>query len=136
MEDKLELKDQSMWLLKDIKSVLQEVYDHYRSVKLRNDSLTEENERLKSENYKDEELSKLLGKYNEMRDSYYRGFPISLEEQKKIEDWKTDILNKYPTNTGAIGGRFTYQFTKTSIGVIGTIIDGVSQEKLTFQDLM
>lgn len=131
-EEKLELKEGSMWLNGTMKSVLQEVYDHYRSVVLTNDYLRKENERLKSEAYKDEELAKMKKEYDEMKEDYYRGFPISEKEEKKINEWIKTLPEAY---TGAIGGRFTYEFYPTGLGTAGTIEDGVTGQKFTFQEL-
>jgi hypothetical protein len=131
-EEKLELKEGAMWLNNTMKNVLQEVYDHYRSVVRTNDYLREENERLKCEAYKDEELAKMKEQYEKMKADYYRGFGISEAEDKKIKDW----MEKLPSaNTGAIGGRFTYQFICTSIGDIGTVKDSVTGEEFTFREL-
>lgn len=49
-------------------------------------------------------------------------FEITEEQQKIFENWKT-IHNKKcvfsdPMKQGAIGGRFTYIFTPTGLGVI------------------
>lgn len=136
MGDKLELKDDSIWLLKDIKSVLQDVYDHYRDVKNYNEYLQKENERLKSETYKDEELSTMKSKYDNMMKAYYRGFPISEEESEKIKQWMNKHDNDFykDTKISTIGGRYTYEFQPTSLGTIGTIIDTLTGDKLTFRD--
>lgn len=137
-EEKLELKEGAMWLNNTMKNVLQEVYDHYRSVVNTNDYLRKENERLKGEAYKDEELAKMKEQYEKMKADYYRGFPISEKEDKKIKEWmeKQTEGEDFQTKTGgAIGGRFTYQFICTSIGDIGTVIDGFTGEKFTFRDL-
>lgn len=135
MDDKLELKDGYIWLLDDIKKVLQQVYDHYRSVCNRNDYLKKEIEKVKSEKYKDEELSKMKSEYDKMKSDYYRGFPISEEEDKKINEWIESQQKKVPGIGGASGGRFTYQFTPTGLGTVGTIIDSFTGDKFTFQEL-
>lgn len=136
MDEKLELKDDgSIWIMKDIKKVFQELYDHYRSVYKDNEWLEKENKRLKSEAYKDEELSKMKETYDKMKDDYYRGFPISEREQKKINEWQDKIIEKYPAGKATIGGRFTYKFYPTSIGTSGTIVDNISGEKFEFQEL-
>lgn len=134
MEDKLELKETSICLSKDIKSVLQDVYDHYRDVKNYNEYLQKENERLKSETYKDEELSKMKSKYDSMKEDYYRGFPISKKESEKIKQWMNEHDFYKDTKIGTIGGRYTYEFQPTSLGTIGTIIDTLTGDKLTFRD--
>lgn len=135
MDDKLELKEGSILLIHDFKSVLQEVYDYYRSVVKTNEYLKKENERLKSETYKDEELSKMKSEYDKMKSDYYRGFPISEKEDKKINEWIKSQQEKVPGIGGAAGGRFTYQFTPTGLGIAGTIIDGFTGDKFTFQEL-
>lgn len=134
-KEKLELKDGSPWLISNIKDVLQEIYDHYRVVVNRNDYLMAENARMKSDAYKDEELAKTNAKYEKMADDYYRGFPISEKEEEKINEWKKWIVAKYPSNLGAIGGRFVYHFLPTSIGYAGTIEDTFSKEKFTFREI-
>ena len=135
MDEKLELKDGTIWILDDIKKTLQQVYDHYRNVCNQNDYLRKENERLKSEAYKDEELSKMNEKYDQMSKDYYRGFPISEKEDKKINEWIEKQMEKVPGIGGASGGRFTYQFTPTGLGTSGTVIDGFTGDKFTFQEL-
>lgn len=131
-EEKLELKEGAMWLNNTMKNVLQEVYDHYRSVVNTNDYLRKENERLKGEAYKDEELAKMKEQYEKMKADYYRGFGISEAEDKKIKDWMETLPD---ANTGAIGGRFTYEFLCTSIGDVGKVKDGVTGKELIFRDL-
>ena len=133
--EKLELKEGAMWLNDTMKNVLQEVYDHYRSVVCTNDYLRKENERLKGEAYKDEELTKMKSDYDRMKSDYYRGFPISEKENKKINEWVEKQMEKTPGIGGASGGRFTYQFTPTGLGTSGTIIDGFTGDKFTFQEI-
>lgn len=133
--DNLELKDGTIWLSQDIKKALQEVYDHYRNVYNRNEYLTKENERLKSESYKDEELSKMRTNYEAMKSDYYRGFPISEEDDKKIKEWVKKQMEKNPSIGGAIGGRFKYEFIPTGVGTVGTVIDTFTQDRFTFCDL-
>lgn len=135
MDTKLDLKkDGPIWIPEKIEKLLQQIYDHFRSLNSQNDYLREENSRLKSEAYKDEKLSKMKSEYERMKSAYFRGFPISEEEEKKINDWIKEICDKYPGNAGAIGGRFTYKFTPTGVGTFGTIVDSFSNEKLTFQE--
>ena len=131
-EEKFEIKDRAMWLTTDLKQLLQEVYDHYRSVAIQNECLREENERLKSEAYKDEELAKMKEEYERMIDDYQSGFAISEEEEKKIAEW-IETLPK--ANTGAIGGRFRYSFFPTSIGTVGEVFDSITGKKLVFHEL-
>lgn len=94
--------------------------------------------------YDNELLTELKKVNSELRDSHYdnklitdlklkldnalsdlsRGFPISVNESKSIQEWKTkhiQVRHKGKTYSGAIGGRFSYHFTPTSVGVFGTI---------------
>ena len=135
MDEKLELKDGNIWIMEDIKKTLQQVYDHYRSVCNRNDYLTKEIEKVKSEKYADEELSRLKSEYDRMKSDYYRGFPISEEEDKNIKEWIKNQQEKNPGIGGATGGRFTYKFTPTGLGTVGTIIDGFTGDEFTFKEL-
>ena len=80
-----------------------------------------ENSRLKSEAYKDEELTKMKEAYERMHDAYVLGFPITLEEHKVINAWIEGHEVEHPVSHTAIGGRYTYEFIPTSIGVIGSI---------------
>lgn len=102
MDEKLELKDGNIWIMDDIKKTLQQVYDHYRIVCNRNNYLTKEIEKVKSEKYADEELSRLRSEYDKMKSDYYRGFPISEEEDKNIKEWKKNQQKKSPGIGGAV----------------------------------
>ena len=135
MDEKLELKDSNILIMEDIKKTLQQVYDHYRIICNRNGYLTKEIEKVKSEKYADEELSKLKSEYDKMKSDYYRGFPISEEEDKNIKEWIKSQQEKNPGIGGAAGGRFTYRFTPTGLGTSGTIIDGFTGDEFTFQEL-
>ena len=133
---KLELKDdRPVFINKKIESVFQELYDHYRAIESRNEYLRNENARLKSEAYKDEELAKMKERYDKMSEHYYLGFPISEEEDEKIKKWKDKMIETQPGNGGAIGGRFRYEFIPTGVGTIGTVIDTFTGERFCFRDL-
>jgi hypothetical protein len=135
MDEKLELKDGTIWIMEDIKKTLQKVYDHYRDVCNTNDYLRKEIEKVKSEKYADEELSKMKSEYEKMKSDYYRGFPVSEKEGKKIKEWMNKQIEKNPSTCGAIGGRFRYEFIPTGVGTAGTIIDSFTGDKFNFQEL-
>ncbi len=53
-------------------------------------------------------------------------FTIFPPEMEKLNEWfKTKNLNKY---SGCSGGRFTYSFTPTSIGMVITVTDAMEQK--------
>ena len=135
MDEKLELKDGPMWRLDDIKADFQKLYDHYRWVSTRIEHLEKENKRLKSDAYKDEELTKMKSEYDRIKEDYFLGFPISKEEWEKIKVWQNKIIDKYPAGKATISGRFKYIFYPTSIGTSGKIEDIISGETFEFQEL-
>ena len=79
----------------------------------------------------------LKNRLDQMSDNYWRGFPISKEDDDRIKKWKEKhIKTKHNNNSyaGAIGGRFSYTFIPTSVGTIGTIKCSCGEE-FTFQDI-
>ena len=134
-DDKLDLEGKPMFLTHDLKSVLQEVYDHYRSVCHTNDYLREENERLKSEQYRDEELTEMKKKYEKMHEDYYRGFPITKKEEEKIKQWMDTVVGKEPERMRMNSARFHYEFYPTPLGVSGVIVDSITGKRFEFQEI-
>lgn len=133
--EKLQLKkDRPIIILDKIENVLQQLYNQFRSLESQNEALREEIRRVKSETYKDQELAEMKAKYDQMKANYFGGFPISKEEEDKITSWIETIIHNHPGNVGPIGGRFRYEFVPTGIGTIGTIVDSITKEKLTFQE--
>jgi len=55
-------------------------------------------------------------------------FTLTPEQVQRIEAWKDEHnRGKY---SGAIGGRYTYSFTPTSLGVIVKVRDNLINEEL------
>lgn len=81
-------------------------------------------DRLKDEAYKDEALQKANETIELLRKQFDKSFTISEEEYEAIENWKNDHeLNHHGGNGagGAYSGRYTYCFTPTGFGTVGTI---------------
>ena len=105
--------------------------------------LQNQNKKLKEEHYKDTELQKMKEELERVSADMYRGFPISAEEEKRIKEWQDKhdaevhglkTLKERVRAGGCIGGRYSYEFVSTSIGVIG-IVKCNCGAKFTFQDL-
>lgn len=84
----------------------------------------------------DSRVQEVMEENKKLRQDYHRGFPISEEEQKSINSWiEKHTQEKHGGNhyAGAIGG-YTFEFTPTSIGTIGTI-KCLCGDTFTFSDL-
>lgn len=72
-------------------------------------------------------------------------FEITPEEQAKIDVWAAEQTKKFLAQNdmtiedksflgGAIGGRLTYKFTPTSLGVAIAVHDALTNEELDLTD--
>jgi hypothetical protein len=66
-------------------------------------------------------------------------FELDENQQLKINAWQVELdsalLNEgKTTETGAIGGRFTYSFTPTSLGTIVKVHDELTKQELDLTD--
>ena len=113
-----------------ISEILDEVASNIKTRDSRIKYLEEENKKLKDETYKDSELTEMKKEYESMRNDLIRGFPISEEEKKHIEEWQLkheaeahgrNTLEKRLAGHGAAGGGYTYEFYPCGIGIFGTI---------------
>lgn len=111
--------------------------DCLRAIRQRNEDNEESIKRLQEkcrvleEEYsQDEEIQKMKAALKQMSDDYYRGFPISAAEKEAIDAWRhkhdeeVHGLHTFKDRLaagGAIGGRYTYRFVPTSIGIVGTV---------------
>lgn len=58
-------------------------------------------------------------------------FQLTDEQTKKYNDWAKTHTKIY---TGAIGGRYTFSFHQTSVGVITKVFDEITKETLDLSD--
>ena len=116
--------------VKPLDDLVRGIKAHIESVEKRNRYLEEENHKLKEEYNKDEEIQKMQSKLDKMQKDYWRGFPISEEEEVAIEKWKKEHDEKvhgYMTNNmrmkaeGVSGGRYSFHVTPTALGTSGVI---------------
>jgi len=61
-------------------------------------------------------------------------FELDEDEQKKLNKWfKKKDSKKY---SGAIGGRYTYSFTPTSLGVCVRVRDDLDKDEIDLTDYL
>ena len=129
---------------KTIDTFVEDIKHELQGKDIRIEYLEKQNQELRDEKYKDNELSRMESELKTMQEDYYRGFPISEEGQKSIREW----MNKHDEEVhhartlddklklgGCCGGRYTYEFTPTSIGTIGTVKCSCGA-KFTFQEMI
>ena len=58
-------------------------------------------------------------------------FKLTKEQDALIDKW---LEEKQPEYCGAIGGRFTYQFTPTSLGINVVVIDNFDKTQIDVSD--
>lgn len=56
------------------------------------------------------------------------------KQQSQANEWIKKQLDEKPKSVGAIGGRFTYSFTPTSLGTIVTVSDNSTKDSLDLTD--
>ena len=86
-----------------------------------NKRIKEENEKLKNGIYEQEEMQRLKEEMKEIKEEYGLGWRMTREEVDKCQEWKEKHEKIHPMELTIIGGRYTYSFTPTSIGIIGTV---------------
>ena len=102
----------------------------YERLKIRINTLEEENKILRSEHYKDDEIQKMKEERDIAIKNAHNGFPMTEKEINTIKKWKKEHEKEVHNITtddqriqsgGAIGGTYTYSFRPTTIGTIGII---------------
>ena len=95
------------------------------------EDLEKENKKLKHESYKDKELQAMKEEMKLMKEEYYRGFPISKEQEKAISEWKRKHNDEAHCKRG---GGYSYHFYPSSLGVCGEVHCSCGA-KFTFQEI-
>ena len=133
--DDMILDDGRLLSIDDVFKNVNKLKDYIVKLKNQRDKAWEE---LREYN-KDDEIQKLQEKINELknRKSEELNFNISKEELAKIKEWEEKHIKEKHNGSyyaGAIGGRFTYSFTLTSIGDVGEVVCSCG-EKFCFREL-
>ena len=58
-------------------------------------------------------------------------FNLDSDELQKFYEWRNTLSESY---TGANGGRFTFSFTPTNLGLVRKITDAITNEILDLTD--
>lgn len=98
--------------------------------------------RLESEHYKDDKIRELQAQIRDLRNEPNTMFHTSPDEWQKIDEWTDkhtkekhwDSVRNRPASSGTIGGRYSFEFTPTSIGTIG-VVKCTCGDEFTFKNL-
>lgn len=118
-------------------SIMDELQRCINHMKKRIEYLEDELKKVQDEKFADETIQKLQEENKTLKEDYYRGFPISEKEDKKIKEWMDKWMDDHNygiKNMGAIGGGFTYKFIPTSIGTAGVVI-APNGDEFQFQEI-
>lgn len=120
----------------DINKLLNKINEEFEHQERIIDDLRKENNSLKDEHYKDKQLQIMETRLTTLKQELHRGFHLSEKEAIAATAWMQKHNQEEHNNTsgGAIGGRYSYCFTPTSIGIIGTIRCSCGAE-FTFQEI-
>ena len=110
----------------EVNKKLDEIRDQFSRANKINEQLREENHNLRGEHFKDKELAEMSEILTRMRADYFRGFPISEEEEKKIHDFQKDHDTNFHSNPtqyhGVSGGGYEFNFYPTGLGTVSYCI--------------
>jgi hypothetical protein len=113
----------------DLEKTFRAVKAGYHDKDTRIKYLEQKVKELEDEKWKDVELQELKKK----NEDYYRGFPISPDENEKLVHWQNEhtknihnavTLEQVLRLEGVSGGRWVYEFTPTAIGTFGSCFCG------------
>jgi hypothetical protein len=60
-------------------------------------------------------------------------FDLDKEQLEKLAEWKGKHTKAF---VGAIGGRYTYSFSPTSLGVVVKVKDEITKEEIDLTDYL
>ena len=130
--------------LDTVKKYFNDVLATIDSLKKMLESKDKEIERLKSENYKDSELSEMKKHVEAIKKNYAHCMPLSEDEWTDIEDWQDKHLKEvhgvkteddYIEFAASTGGVFEYDFIPNSLGILRIYKCGKCGEEFDFSDM-
>lgn len=123
------MKNGEFLRVEDLDTVCEQLKSIFDDQEAENTRLRENLKSITDEKWKDDELQKLRKQRDDALADMSRGFSITQEENDHINAWKKEH-DEYQHGLksdlercragGAIGGRYSFDFTGTSIGTFGT----------------
>ena len=123
------MKNGEFLRVEDLDTVCEQLRCIFDDQEAENTRLRRNLESITDEKWKDNELQELRKQRDDALADMYRGFSITQEENDRINAWKKEH-DKHQHGLksdsercragGAIGGRYSFDFTGTSIGTFGT----------------
>ena len=111
-----------------IEDLTDKINQQYKDLQEQNEKLKAENAQLKNEHYKDMELIKLKKEINDLKETCYRGFPITKDEAGTSAEWHENHMLKHHEDEiieTKIRKQSTfrpiYTFVPTHIGTFGSV---------------
>lgn len=74
---------------------LEDVKNYIKCLSTENKDLQQRINVMQDDKYKDKELAKMKTTLNRMKEDYTRGFPITKEQEEKIDEWIEKHRQKY-----------------------------------------
>lgn len=126
----------SFFLDKDIKLVENKIEDLKQTLLYmthNNDRLQRKFNELYDKKWADTTLQNMKKELEQVKQDMYRGFPITKEEEKKINNWILKHDEEVHSNPkhyhGVSGGGYEYTFHPTGLGTIGYCICGICKSR-------
>jgi hypothetical protein len=112
----------------DFKQQLDEIYDYVVSTSTAAEKATA----TLQEWNKDSEIQKLQQEIRELKAKLYNDFTLSVEEHVEITKWQQEHMSVQHKNKSY--GHWSFEFTPTSLGLIGTCKCGICGEEFMFRE--
>jgi len=117
----------------DLKDKFDTILDNIKMREDENARLSKENSYLRSENYKDNELSKMKEELESITKRFRRSFEVTSEDWEKIRAWQKKHDTEEHKNPGqyhgTCGGGYSFEFYPTGIGTFGSCVCGICKSR-------
>lgn len=112
--------------IREMQEALNVIGNHLEHMRWRAEQDSKAVEELRQEKWRDEQLQDLKRQRDEALEDTHRGFPITKQQMRDINEWQTQHDTVFHSNPnryhGAAGGGYEYTFYPTGIGTSGECI--------------